>query len=44
MFPGIEDLPALLWKAKNIEAMLPEKREASIRKIKELLANPVHGH
>jgi len=43
MFRGIEDLPALLWKAKNIKAMPPEKREASVRKIKELLAPPAQA-
>lgn len=37
-FDGIEDLPALLWKAQNLDKMAPEKRAQSIQKLEGLFA------
>jgi hypothetical protein len=37
-FAGIEDLPALLWKAQNMGKMASEKRAKSIHKLEGLFA------
>lgn len=42
LFAGIEDLPALLWKAENLAKMPPRKRDASIRKLYDILNVPEH--
>lgn len=41
-FAGFEDLPALLWKSRNLERMDPEKRARSVQKVEDLLAGLRH--
>lgn len=37
-FPGIEDLPALRWKQRNLERMGPAKRRQAVSRLEGLLA------